>query len=117
MGTLYNKTQDKNKKIKAAHCNLIEIWECELKNDNNFKKYYKAEWNPEVVEPLNLRNAFYGRRTNATKLLYKFKEAECGKYVDFCSLYPTVQFYKKYPVDHPKKLNHLKNRIVNGMDS
>ena len=94
IGTLYNKTQDKNKKIRAAGYNLIEIWECKLKNDNNFQKYYKTEWNREVVEALNPRDVFYGGRTNATKLLYKLKEAECGKYVDFCSLYPTctVQF-------------------------
>jgi len=45
-----------------------------------------------------------GRRTNATKLLYDFKVNECGRYVDFCSLYPTVQFYKKYPIGHPLKI-------------
>ena len=104
MGTLYNKTQDKNNKITAVGYNLIEMWECKLKKDKSFQKYYKNDWNREVVEPLNPRDAFYGGRTNATKLLYKFKEGECGKYVDFCSLYPTVQFYKKYPIGHPKKI-------------
>ena len=78
--------------------------ECKLKNDEGFQKYYKKEWNREVVAPLNPRDAFYGGRTNATKLLYKFKKGECGKYVDFCSLYPTVQYYKKYPVGHPEKI-------------
>ena len=104
MGTLYNKTQDKNNKITAVGYNLIEMWECKLKKDKSFQKYYKNDWNREVVGPLNPRDAFYGGRTNATKLLYKFKEGECGKYVDFCSLYPTVQFYKKYPIGHPKKI-------------
>ena len=104
MGTLYNKTQDKNNKITAVGYNLIEMWECKLKKDKSFQKYYKNDWNREGVGPLNPRDAFYGGRTNATKLLYKFKEGECGKYVDFCSLYPTVQFYKKYPIGHPKKI-------------
>ena len=104
MGTLYNKTQDKNNKITTVGYNLIEMWECKLKKDKSFQKYYKNDWNREVVGPLNPRDAFYGGRTNATKLLYKFKEGECGKYVDFCSLYPTVQFYKKYPIGHPKKI-------------
>ena len=104
MGTLYNKTQDKNNKITAVGYNLIEMWECKLKKDKSFQKYYKNDWNREVVGPLNPRDAFYDGRTNATKLLYKFKEGECGKYVDFCSLYPTVQFYKKYPIGHPKKI-------------
>lgn len=35
---------------------------------------------------------------------YDFKESEKGRYVDFCSLYPTVQYYKKYPVGHPTKI-------------
>ena len=104
METLYNKTQDKNNKITSAGYNLIEMWECKLKKDKSFQKYYKNEWKREVVDPLNPRDAFYGGRTNATKLLYEFKEGECGKYVDFCSLYPTVQFYKKYPIGHPKKI-------------
>ena len=104
MGTLYNKTQDKNNKITCAGYTLIEMWECKLKNDKSFQKYYKNDWKREVVEPLNPRDAFYGGRTNATKLMYKFKEGECGRYVDFCSLYPTVQYYKKYPVGHPEKI-------------
>ena len=104
MGTLYNKTQDKNNKITTAGYNIIEMWECKLKNDKCFQQYYKNDWNREVVGPLNPRDAFYGGRTNATKLMYKFKEGEFGKYVDFCSQYPTVQFYKKYPIGHPEKI-------------
>ena len=57
----------------------------------------------EMLKPLNPRDAFFGGRTNVTKLTYDFKEGEKGKYVDFVSLYPTVQFYKDYPVGHPKK--------------
>ena len=29
-----------------------------------------------------------------TKLLYEFKAEECDQYVDFCSSYPKVQYYK-----------------------
>ena len=47
---------------------------------------------------------FCGGRTNATKLLYEFKEGEYGKYADFCSLYPTIQYYKDYPIDHTEKI-------------
>ena len=35
-----------------------------------------------------------------------FKDNECGHYIDFCSLYPTVQYYKKYPIGHPTKILH-----------
>lgn len=56
-------------------------------------KYEDVEW---------FRKAFFGGRTNATKLIYNFKEGEEGKYSDITSLYPTVQFYDKYPKGHPK---------------
>ncbi|KAL9952551.1 hypothetical protein ACROYT_G039820 [Oculina patagonica] len=104
MGTLYNKTKAKNNKITSAGYNLIEMWECKLKKDKSFQKYYKNDLNREVVGPLNPRDGFFGGRTNASKLLYNFKDGEYGKYVDFCSLYPTVQFYKKYPIGHPEKI-------------
>ena len=60
-------------------------------------------WDREFVGPLNPRDAFFGGRT-ITKLTYDFKEGEKGKYVDFVSLYPTVQYYKRYPVGHATKL-------------
>ena len=39
-----------------------------------------------------------------TKLTYEFKPGEKGWYVDFVSLYPTVNFFKKYPLEHPTKI-------------
>ena len=65
--------------------------------------------NKEIVESLNPRDAFYGGQTNATKLLNDFKENECDRYVDFCLFYPTVQYYKKYPVGHPTKIFNPEN--------
>jgi hypothetical protein len=56
------------------------------------------------VTPLNPRDAFFGGRTNVSKLKHHFKDGEKGRYVDFVSLYPTVQFFKKYPVEHPTKI-------------
>lgn len=51
--------------------------------------------------------AFYGGRTNATKLYHKVKTCrnqpiEKIHYVDVCSLYPFVNKYGLYPVGHPK---------------
>ena len=56
-------------------------------------EYKNVEW---------FRQAFFGGRTNATKLIYNFKQGEEGKYSDITSLYPTVQFYDKYPKGHYK---------------
>ena len=100
----YEKISDK---IKEKGC-LVEVYECELKENKSFQNFFKTwkenEKENECVEPLNPRDAFFGGRTNVTKLTYDFKEGEKGKYVDFVSLYPTVQFYMDYPVGHPEKI-------------
>ena len=107
MGTLNDKTIEKRENIKSAGYNHVSIYECQLTKNKDFQKFAKS-FSQEVVEPLNPREAFYGGRTNATKLPYDFKENEYGRYVDFCSLYPTVQYYKKYPIGHPVKIHNPK---------
>ena len=105
MGTLNDLTIEKRETIKSAGYNHVSTYECQLNKNKEFQKFAK-NFDQEIVEPLNPRDAFYGGRTNATKLLYKFKENECGRYVDFCSLYPTVQYYQKYPIGHPTKIHN-----------
>ena len=107
MGTLNDQTIEKRENIKSAGYNHVSIYECQLGRDKEFQQFAK-NFTQEVVEPLNPREAFYGGRTNCCKLLYDFKENECGRYVDFCSLYPTVQYYKKYPIGHPVKIHNPK---------
>ena len=56
---------------------VIEMWECELKkemeHDEDMKRYFEEH---ELVDPLQPRDAFYGGRTNAAKLLHVCKEDE-----------------------------------------
>ena len=52
--------------------------------------------------PLNVRDSFYGGRTEPFMLHYKCKENEQIKYYDITSLYPCVQKYEKFPIGHPK---------------
>jgi len=101
MKDLYEKTLEISNEIRKEY-NLIEIWECDYKNDNDIKKFSK-NWNNEVITELNPRDAFFGGRTNATKLLYKNMKHKI-RYIDVCSLYPTVQFYDYYPIGHPIKI-------------
>ena len=93
------KTLEKNGKIRAAGYNLVEVYECELKKDKDFMKFLKT-WDREIVGRLNPRDAFFRGRTNVTKLTFDFKKREKGRYVDFVSLYPTVQYYERYPIKH-----------------
>ena len=103
MGTLNDLTVEKRDIIKNDGYNHVSSYECQLTKNEEFQRFAK-NFTQKIVEPLNPRDAFYGGRTNATKLLYNFKENECGRYVDFCSLYPTVQYYQKYPIGHPTKI-------------
>ena len=53
-------------------------------------------------------DAFFGGRCNVIKMTYDFAEDEKGKYVDFGSLYPTVNFWKPYLVGYPEKISNPK---------
>jgi hypothetical protein len=52
--------------------------------------------------PINIRDALYGRRTEATKTWYRVKEGVEIRSVDVISLYPYISKYGKFPVGHPK---------------
>lgn len=99
MGDLYSKTKERSDQIKKAGYNLIEMWDCNWIKS----KQYKNSEKPEIIESLNPRDAFFGGRTNAFKLLAKSTKNKKIKYIDVCSLYPTVQYYDYYPVGHPEK--------------
>tara|TARA_R110000823_G_scaffold195755_1_gene327095 strand:- start:3333 stop:7490 length:4158 start_codon:yes stop_codon:yes gene_type:complete len=83
----------------------LEIW-------NDVQKQYKKETLDNVFSEKRIgifkyedvewmRQAFFGGRTNAVKLIYNFKENEEGIYSDITSLYPTVNYYDIYPKGHP----------------
>ena len=112
MGTLNDLTVKKRDIIKNAGYNHVSTYECQLTKNKDFQKFAnnftqqssKLSKALDIVEPLNPRDAFYGGWTNTTKLLYNFEDNGFGRRVDFCSLYPTVQYYQKYPIGHPTKI-------------
>ena len=61
MGTLNKNTIEKREIIKSAGYKHVEVYECQLKNNKDFQKFVK-NYNKEIVEPLNPRDAFYGVR-------------------------------------------------------
>lgn len=60
MGDLYEKTKERSDLIKKAGYNLVEMWECKWIKSLEYKNSGK----PEIIEPLNPRDAFFGGRTN-----------------------------------------------------
>ena len=71
MDDVYQKTQQKMEQLRAKGYRIEKMWECEwdqLKQTRSDVQAYVASL--QFVEPLNPRDAFCGRRTNATKLYH-----------------------------------------------
>ena len=102
MGDLYQRTLKYNELIKAQGFNLVTIWEHEFDVDKLMKNTSLDEY--DLIEPPKLRDAYFGGRTEAFKLIYNFMNINPqikGKYIDVCSLYPWVMYYCKFPIHKP----------------
>ena len=96
MKELYDKTIERLEIIKdyfQTKVNIYIIWECEFDQ----QKYPQVD---PHLKPIDKRDAFYGGRTETIQLYNNLPNLK-GKYVDFCSLYPTVNKYCEYPIGHP----------------
>ena len=90
--------QWRRNKLVATGYGYEEMWECKfkkkLKEDEEAREFVEGI---SYVTPLEPRNAFYGGRTNASKLYFKGK----AMYVDYTSLYPDRNKNEQYPLGHP----------------
>ena len=89
MQNLYEATIEKVCYLKEQGFNIVEMLECDLKKElekNEEMRCYFEEY--DLVDPLQPRDAFFGGRTNATKLFHQCEDEERIRYVDFTSLYP-----------------------------
>ena len=72
MDHLYKDTVSKVKYLKDCGFEVVQMWECELREemekDEEMKRYFEEY---EIVDPLQPRDAFYGGRTNAAKLFHQ----------------------------------------------
>ena len=62
----------KVKYLKDHGFEVVQKWGCELKKemeeDEEMKQFFEEH---EIIDPLQPRDAFYGGRTNATKLFHE----------------------------------------------
>ncbi|CAC5421904.1 unnamed protein product [Mytilus coruscus] len=103
MNELYYLTKKRERELRRLGYEYVSIWECEfhqqLARDDQMKEYVSTL---DVTDRLNIRDSFFGGRTNAIKLYQECTEpGETIEYYDFTSLYPSVNKYAKYPVGHP----------------
>ena len=104
MHELYERTQVKTTFLKQQGWQVVEMWESEFHHFIHRNPMAKTcvDSLKEIVDPLNPRDAFYGHRVNATKLLVKTESTTTKiKYMDFTSLYPDINKNGVYPVGHP----------------
>ena len=93
--------------------NVIEMWGCQWTQEKENNAECRAFVDQlEFVKRLNPREAFFGGRTNATKLYHKCSEHEHIEYVDFTSLYPTINKYGLYPIKHPEVFLHPEDQDI-----
>lgn len=82
MQELQQSTVEKTLYLKDRGYHIVEVWECdikrELEHDEDMKRYFDTY---DLVDPLEPRDAFFGGRTNATKLFHECKEDEKIRYV------------------------------------
>ena len=75
MQQLHDDTLEKICYLKNEGFQVVEMWECDLKkemeHDVAMRRYFEEH---ELVDPLQPRDAFYGGRTNAAKLLHECQE-------------------------------------------
>ena len=108
MSELHAKTMEQDKAITDAGYKLVTICEHDFDNNKDMKNITLNEY--DLIEPPKIRDSFFGGRTEPFKLIYDFKEKqEKGRYIDVCSLYPTVMYYDRYPTGHPEKIIKPKN--------
>ena len=77
MQQLHEDTLEKICYLKREGFNVVEMWECdlmkEIEHNEDMKCYFEEH---ELIDPLQPRDAFYGGRTNAAKLLHVCQEDE-----------------------------------------
>lgn len=99
----YEVTLKRTAILRAAGYTVIEKWGCEFakekKIDPELQEFLE---NFELLPPLEPQDAFFGGRTGATTLYAKAGEGEEISYVDFTSLYPSINKYGIYPVGFPE---------------
>ncbi|KAK6167069.1 hypothetical protein SNE40_021176 [Patella caerulea] len=103
MGELYEEHVARMRRLAGSNRRIRCIWECEFRRLTETPAYLDfAQHVPPLVQPLQVRDAFYGGRTNLLKFYHKARKNERIRYLDFTSLYPYVNKISKYPVAHPE---------------
>ena len=79
---------------------IHSIWSCDYMRERHMLGD-DVPLPKEKFDPINIRDLYFGGRANAIVLHSEFLQNSKGAYVDFCSLYPYILKYERYPIGHP----------------
>lgn len=101
----YERQLAKEEKLRTKGYIVRSMWECEWRvlrsgspRCTQFLESHDQFWD----SPLNPRDAFFGGRTNASILYKKCAPGERIDYDDVCSMYPSANASKDYPIGMPE---------------
>ena len=100
----WKNTHLKEKRLREQGYIVISKWSCEFEQDKKKEDVREFVKSLNLQDPINLRDCYFGGRTNGIVLHKKFNKGEKGKYVDFTSLYPDILKYRRFPVGHPERI-------------
>ena len=108
----WKNTKLKEKRLTEKGYIVLSKWSCEFAQDKKNEGIREFVNSLNIQEPINLRDCYFGGRTNGIVLYKKFYDGEKGKYVDFTSLYPDILKYKRFPVGHPEKITRDMDQLL-----
>ena len=104
MAQRHRETMLKEKRLTDNGYIVLSKWSCDFMNDKKNEHVLCYLKSVQIQEPINIRDCYFGGRTNALVLHKKFENGEKGHYVDFTSLYPDILKYRRFPVSHPVRI-------------
>ena len=81
-------TQIKEKRLRERGYIVLSKWSCEFAEERKKPKVRDFLNTINIQDPINLRDCYFGGRTNALVLHKKFPEGEKGKYVRLYQFVP-----------------------------
>ena len=104
-----NELKSKLEYLENRDFTVVHIWECEFREEKSKNSELKNYYNQRYVHysklkkhgHADIRESFFGGRTNNLQFYRKAEEDERIEYLDVCSLYPYVLRNRKYPIGHP----------------
>ena len=111
----YKKTMERRTLLEMSGYRVDTIWDCEwVAIKEKLPTPYRIKIEADAkTQHLHTRDALMGGRTEAFKSYLKCNEDEKIRYVDYVSLYPTVNALDDYAVGFPKYVNITPDDVLN----